>query len=162
MRPAGPKLTLLFNKQVELGRIVHDMLAHTFSPKKTKVATPRRDTWTDVSLNELNSRLVSWHESLPNDMRWKKWFAASSDVLQPNVSALQYVGSFCVARLVFGVTKVESLTMTQCLIPQHKNLFELAVHSPQYWPALYHICRDGRQEGAIGSPGSLRCVCLVS
>ncbi|CAK7234996.1 hypothetical protein SBRCBS47491_009140 [Sporothrix bragantina] len=87
MRPAGPKLTLLFNKQVELGRIIHDMLAHTFSPKKTRIASTRRDTWTDVSLNELNSRLVSWHESLPNDMRWKKWFAAS-DVLQPNVSVL--------------------------------------------------------------------------
>ncbi|KXH27477.1 fungal specific transcription factor domain-containing protein [Colletotrichum salicis] len=48
MRLAGPKLTLLFNQQIEL---------------------------------------VAWHEALPTNTRWKKWFT-NKDILQPNVSIL--------------------------------------------------------------------------
>ncbi|KAK1448045.1 fungal specific transcription factor domain-containing protein [Colletotrichum cuscutae] len=85
MRPAGPKLTLLFNQQIELARIVHDMLSQTFVPKKMKDPAARR--WNEVSLNKLNARLVAWHEALPTNMRWKKWFT-NKDILQPNVSIL--------------------------------------------------------------------------
>ncbi|KAK1454993.1 fungal specific transcription factor domain-containing protein [Colletotrichum melonis] len=85
MRPAGPKLTLLFNQQIELARIVHDMLSQTFAPKKMKDPAARR--WNEVSLNKLNARLVAWHEALPTNMRWKKWFT-NKDILQPNVSIL--------------------------------------------------------------------------
>ncbi|KZL84084.1 transcription factor, partial [Colletotrichum incanum] len=83
--PAGPKLTLLFNQQVELARIVHDMLSQTFAPKKMKDPTARR--WNEVSLNKLNARLLAWHEALPTDMRWKNWIT-NKDVLQPNLAIL--------------------------------------------------------------------------
>ena len=82
----GPKLTLLFNQQVELGRIIHDMLSNTFTPRKEKKPKTRR--WTEVSVNKLNARLISWHEALPLDMRLKKWFT-NKDVLYPNVAVLQ-------------------------------------------------------------------------
>ncbi|KAF9869953.1 transcription factor [Colletotrichum karsti] len=86
VRPAGPKLTLLFNQQIELARIIHDMLSTTFAPKKKNDSHARR--WTEVSLNKLNARLVAWHEALPTNMRWKKWFT-NKDNLQPNVAILQ-------------------------------------------------------------------------
>ncbi|KAE9580611.1 hypothetical protein CGMCC3_g3373 [Colletotrichum fructicola] len=69
VRPAGPKLTLLFNQQIE---------------KKTDAHARR---WTEVSLNKLNARLVAWHEALPTNMRWKKWFT-KKDNLQVNVAIL--------------------------------------------------------------------------
>ena len=86
IRPAGPKLTLLFNQQVELGRIIHDMLANVFAPKRKGAAKSKR--WTTAALQQLNARLLSWHEALPADMRWKKWFT-NRDRLQPNVAVLQ-------------------------------------------------------------------------
>ncbi|KAF4422836.1 putative transcriptional regulatory protein [Colletotrichum fructicola] len=85
VRPAGPKLTLLFNQQIELARIIHDMLSTTFAPRKKTDAHARR--WTEVSLNKLNARLVAWHEALPTNMRWKKWFT-KKDNLQVNVAIL--------------------------------------------------------------------------
>ncbi|KAK2774479.1 transcription factor [Colletotrichum kahawae] len=85
VRPAGPKLTLLFNQQIELARIIHDMLSTTFAPRKKTDAHARR--WTEVSLNKLNARLVAWHEALPTNMRWKKWFT-NKDNLQVNVAIL--------------------------------------------------------------------------
>ncbi|KAK1848628.1 transcription factor [Colletotrichum chrysophilum] len=85
VRPAGPKLTLLFNQQIELARIIHDMLSTTFAPRKKTDAHARR--WTEVSLNKLNARLVAWHEALPTNMRWKKWFTNKNN-LQVNVAIL--------------------------------------------------------------------------
>ncbi|OTA59696.1 hypothetical protein K449DRAFT_385014 [Hypoxylon sp. EC38] len=85
IRPAGPKLTLLFNQQVELGRIIHDMLANVFAPKRKGSANSKR--WTTTALQQLNARLLSWHEALPADMRWKKWFT-NKDRLQTNVTVL--------------------------------------------------------------------------
>ncbi|KAL0935437.1 transcription factor [Colletotrichum truncatum] len=85
LRPAGPKLTLVFNQQIELARIIHDMLSTTFAPKKKNDVHSRK--WTEVSLNKLNARLVAWHEALPADMRWKKWFT-NKDVLHPSVALL--------------------------------------------------------------------------
>ncbi|KAF6818769.1 transcription factor [Colletotrichum sojae] len=87
MRPDGdgPGLTPVFNQEIELARIIHDMLSTTFAPKKQKDAKARR--WTEISLNKLNARLVAWHEALPADMRWKKWWT-NKDVLQPNVAIL--------------------------------------------------------------------------
>ncbi|KAI0113096.1 fungal-specific transcription factor domain-containing protein [Daldinia grandis] len=86
VRPAGPKLTLLFNQQVDLGRIIHDILSNVFSPKGKGFTKSKR--WTTTVLQQLNARLLSWHEALPADMRWKKWFT-NRDRLQPNVTVLQ-------------------------------------------------------------------------
>ncbi|KAL1857413.1 hypothetical protein Daus18300_010386 [Diaporthe australafricana] len=76
--PAGPKMSSLLYQQVELGRIIHDILSTTFAPKRKERSKARR--WTKVSLNNLNARLVAWHEALPTEMRWKKWLTAKDSV----------------------------------------------------------------------------------
>lgn len=86
-RTAGPNLTSLLHQQVELGRIIHDILATTFVPKRNDQSKARR--WTNVLLNKLNARLVAWHEALPNEMRWKKWLTAKDNLL-PDICMLQY------------------------------------------------------------------------
>ncbi|KAI1416412.1 hypothetical protein F5Y13DRAFT_153883 [Hypoxylon sp. FL1857] len=62
------------------------MLANVFAPKCKDAASSRR--WTTTALQQLNARLLSWHEALPADMRWKKWFT-NKDRLQTNVTVLQ-------------------------------------------------------------------------
>lgn len=84
---AGPDPTSLLHQQVELGRIIHDILATTFVPKRNEQSKARR--WTNVLLNKLNARLVAWHEALPNEMRWKKWLTAKDNLL-PDICMLQY------------------------------------------------------------------------
>lgn len=84
---AGPSPTSLLHQQVELGRIIHDILGTTFVPKRNEQSKTRR--WTNVLLNKLNGRLVAWHEGLPNDMRWKKWLTAKDNLL-PDICMLQY------------------------------------------------------------------------
>lgn len=84
---AGPSPTSLLHQQVELGRIIHDILGTTFVPKRNEQSKARR--WTNVLLNKLNARLVAWHEGLPNDMRWKKWLTAKDNLL-PDICMLQY------------------------------------------------------------------------
>ncbi|KAJ0124344.1 transcriptional regulatory protein [Diaporthe amygdali] len=84
-RPAGPSLSSLFHQQVELGRIIHDILSTTFAPRRKEGSKTRR--WTKISLNKLNARLVAWHEALPNEMRWKKWLTAKDNLL-PDVTVL--------------------------------------------------------------------------
>lgn len=83
----GPNITSLLLQQVELGRIIDDILCTTFVPKKNEQSKARR--WTTVLLNKLNARLVAWHEALPNDMRWKKWLTAKDNLLA-DIAVLQY------------------------------------------------------------------------
>ncbi|KAK6956886.1 hypothetical protein Daesc_002168 [Daldinia eschscholtzii] len=61
------------------------MLSNVFSPKVKGATKSKR--WTTSVLQQLNARLISWHEALPMDMRWKKWFT-NRDRLQPNVTVL--------------------------------------------------------------------------
>lgn len=86
-KTAGPNLTSILHQQVELGRIIDDILSTTFVPKKNEQTKARR--WTSVLLNKLNARLVAWHEALPNDMRWRKWLTAKDNLL-PDIAMLQY------------------------------------------------------------------------
>lgn len=86
-RPAGPNLTSMLHQQVELGRIIHDILATTFVPQRNEQTKARR--WTNVLLNKLNARLVAWHEALPKEMRWKKWLTAKDNLL-PDICMVQY------------------------------------------------------------------------
>ncbi|KAI1380513.1 hypothetical protein F4677DRAFT_261754 [Hypoxylon crocopeplum] len=109
VRPAGPKLALLFNQQVELGRIIHDMLSNVFAPKRKSALKSKR--WTTAALQQLNARLLAWHEALPSDMRWKKWFT-NKDRLQPNVAVLHtlYHSTRICLNLPF-ITTIESHTL---------------------------------------------------
>lgn len=86
-RSTAPSQTSLLHQQVELGRIIHDILSTTFVPKRNEQSKARR--WTNVLLNKLNARLVAWHEALPNEMRWKKWLTAKDNLL-PDIAMLQY------------------------------------------------------------------------
>lgn len=86
-RAAAPNHTSLLHQQVELGRIIHDILSTTFVPKRNEQSKTRR--WTNVLLNKLNARLVAWHEALPSEMRWKKWLTAKDNLL-PDTAMLQY------------------------------------------------------------------------
>lgn len=109
-RTAGPNLASLLHQQVELGRIIHDILATTFVPKRNEKSKARR--WTNVLLNKLNARLVAWHEALPSDMRWKKWLTAKDNLL-PEICMLQYdkprVRSYCLM-LTFYFRKAPCIT----------------------------------------------------
>ncbi|XXG95528.1 hypothetical protein Hte_001792 [Hypoxylon texense] len=111
IRPAGPKLALLFNQQVELGRIIHDMLSNVFAPKRKNATKSKR--WTTAILQQLNARLLAWHEALPGDMRWKKWFT-NKDRLQPNVTVLHtlYHSTRICLNLPF-ITTIEPHTLHQ-------------------------------------------------
>ncbi|KAG8164038.1 hypothetical protein KVR01_005956 [Diaporthe batatas] len=84
-RTAAPNHTSLLHQQVELGRIIHDILSTTFVPKRNEQSKARR--WTNVLLNQLNARLLAWHETLPSDMRWKKWVTAKENLL-PDIAML--------------------------------------------------------------------------
>lgn len=86
-RAAAPNHTSLLHQQVELGRIIHDILSTTFAPKRGEQSKARR--WTNVLLNKLNARLLAWHEALPSEMRWKKWLTAKDNLL-PEIAMLQY------------------------------------------------------------------------
>lgn len=105
-RTAGPNLASLLQQQVELGRIIHDILATTFVPKRNDKSKARR--WTNVLLNKLNARLVAWHEALPNDMRWKKWLTAK-DTLLPEICMLHtlYHNTRICLNLPFLVSSIE-------------------------------------------------------
>jgi len=81
--PVVPRLTLVFNQLVALGYTIQELLSRMFAPRDNE--SPQ---WTEISLNEMNAKLESWHERLPNDMRWKQW-ASPADLVKPNVSVLQ-------------------------------------------------------------------------
>ncbi|KAK7710258.1 hypothetical protein SLS64_005842 [Diaporthe eres] len=94
------------SQQVELGRIIHDILGTTFVPKRNEKSKARR--WTNVLLNKLNARLVAWHEALPNDMRWKKWLTAKDNLL-PDICMLHtlYHNTRICLNLPFLVSSIE-------------------------------------------------------
>ncbi|KAJ0318095.1 hypothetical protein COL5a_010843 [Colletotrichum fioriniae] len=107
---------------------VHDMLSQTFAPKKMKDPAARR--WNEVSLNKLNARLVAWHEALPTNMRWKKWFT-NKDILQPNVSILHmfYHSTRICLNLPF-LASVRHIPSTAELVDNDDDTPETASNNP--------------------------------
>jgi hypothetical protein len=83
----APSSASVLNKEIELGRIIQDMLSQTLSPKRMAPGGSKR--WAEISLNQLNARLCSWHNTLPGEMRWDRW-GSSFDVVHPSIAALQY------------------------------------------------------------------------
>ncbi|KAJ9150331.1 Fungal specific transcription factor domain-containing protein [Pleurostoma richardsiae] len=147
-RPAGPKLTHLFNQQVEIGRIIHDMLANTFAPRGKKNPKPR--AWTEVSLNKLNARLIAWHEALPTAMRWKKWWT-SKDVLHPNVAVLHtlYHSTRICLNLPF-ITSITSSAPADSSGPakQFSGLFQVCASSTE---AIVAVMQRFKSQYTLGN-----------
>jgi hypothetical protein len=83
----APNSLSVLKRQIDLGRIIEDMLSQTLPPKKMTPGGSKR--WAEISLNRLNARLCSWHNALPGDMRWDRW-GSSFDVVHPSIASLQY------------------------------------------------------------------------
>jgi hypothetical protein len=83
----APNSLSVLKRQIDLGRIIEDMLSQTLPPKKMAPGGSKR--WAEISLNRLNARLCSWHNALPGDMRWDRW-GSSFDVVHPSIASLQY------------------------------------------------------------------------
>jgi hypothetical protein len=82
--PVHPRLTDVFNKQIEIGQIIREGLRVVYSPARGA------DQWPEVALNEVNARLARFKDSLPAEMRLKEW-SAMSEPIQPQLAALQCV-----------------------------------------------------------------------
>jgi hypothetical protein len=70
------------NKQIQLGYIIENVLSTT----STSASGSKR--WMEISLNDLNAKLWSWHDSLSSDQRWDRW-GSRFDAVHPSVAALQ-------------------------------------------------------------------------
>ena len=76
-------LVLTFREQIRLSRTVETMLTKLFSPT-TKLTTAGRRSCVEA----LNLNLHRWQASLPSNVQWNRWEAASAP-LNPSVAALQ-------------------------------------------------------------------------
>jgi len=83
---ASPDSTSILNKQIELGRIIEELLSQTFAPNRR--AHRRSGSWMENSVNKLNAKFLSWQDSLPGEMRWDRW-GSSCDAVHSSVASLQ-------------------------------------------------------------------------
>ncbi|KFY26563.1 hypothetical protein V493_04018 [Pseudogymnoascus sp. VKM F-4281 (FW-2241)] len=74
-------------KQMELSKIIHDMLIPRDFSSKGAAQQPTTSRWTEVAIGELNTRLWGWHSSLPGELRWNRW-GSCSDAVIPSIAAL--------------------------------------------------------------------------
>jgi len=88
--PVTPKYALVFNQQVELCRIIQELLS---SLAYSQGQIFGENQWTAPLMKEMNTRLEKWHESLPSNMIWDN-SATYADKVQPNVYSLKYVFPF--------------------------------------------------------------------
>ncbi|KAI1847281.1 hypothetical protein JX265_013994 [Neoarthrinium moseri] len=78
--PVTPRLADVFNKQVEVSRIVRQGLNAIHSSRQAP-------DWADVAINEIVTRLVRFKDQLPPLMRLREWMSFSEPV-QPHLAAL--------------------------------------------------------------------------
>ncbi|KFY29643.1 hypothetical protein V494_08580 [Pseudogymnoascus sp. VKM F-4513 (FW-928)] len=74
-------------KQMELSKIIHDMLLPRDFSSKGPAQQPATRRWTEVAISELNTRLWGWHSTLPGELRWNRW-GSCSDAVIPSIAAL--------------------------------------------------------------------------
>lgn len=74
-------------KQMELCKIIHDMLVPRDFLRGGSAQHPATQRWTEVAVNELNTRLWGWHSTLPGELRWNRW-GSCSDTIMPGIAAL--------------------------------------------------------------------------
>lgn len=79
---------LILNKQQELANIIEDLLSQDLSGRWCP--SPGSSRSVEISLNDLNARLLGWHNSLPSYLRWDIWGSGFGDIEQ-NIAELQYV-----------------------------------------------------------------------
>ncbi len=65
----------ILKKQVELARIIQDVMTVVLDSKHSH--TKR---WLKTSLTQLNARLCGWHDSLPGELRWKRWGSCFEEI----------------------------------------------------------------------------------
>ena len=80
--------SLLGFKGVELHEIINGLGFQRDLPKSCETAQYQSQHWVDVTVNELNAKLLRWHSTLPGELRWNRW-GSSSEVVNPRVAALQ-------------------------------------------------------------------------
>lgn len=76
-------LVLTLREQIRLSRTIETMLTKLFSPTTKLTLTSRRSC-----VEALNLNLHRWQASLPANVQWNRWEAASAP-LNPSVAALQ-------------------------------------------------------------------------
>ncbi|KIX97485.1 uncharacterized protein Z520_06937 [Fonsecaea multimorphosa CBS 102226] len=79
--------TLLLTKQAELGKIITDIQLQVHSKRKLRHLS---EYWHQALYNKLNSRLWSWHDSLPGDMRWSRW-SSNLEEVEPSLANLHMI-----------------------------------------------------------------------
>ncbi|OBT98176.1 hypothetical protein VE01_03713 [Pseudogymnoascus verrucosus] len=77
-------------KQMELFKIIHDILLPRDFSSKGSAQQPTTRRWTEVAISELNTRLWGWHSTLPGELRWNRW-GSCSDAVIPSIAALHMV-----------------------------------------------------------------------
>jgi hypothetical protein len=85
--PVTPKLADVFNKQVEISKVIRKGLfaIHSLGQLVT-------DEWAEIFLNEIDATFTRFKGILLPEMRLKQW-TYLSEPIQPHLAALQYVHS---------------------------------------------------------------------
>ena len=73
----------MFNKQIELGRIVDKGMALIYSPQRAKTQEGAL-----IALDQINAELSKFKEDLPFDMRLKQW-STLTETVPIHVAVLQ-------------------------------------------------------------------------
>ncbi len=72
-----------FKEQIRLTKIIEKMLS-----KLIAVISKLDSLSQEACLEYLNFELCSWHDSLPEDVKWNRWASASHSVI-PCIATLQ-------------------------------------------------------------------------
>ncbi|KAH8886295.1 hypothetical protein GQ53DRAFT_769525 [Thozetella sp. PMI_491] len=80
--PVIPRITPVFNKQIEIGYIIQEGLSILYSP-----SSDINSQWAAIALNEVEVKLSRFVENLPTEMRLKEWTSLSEPV-QPHLASL--------------------------------------------------------------------------
>jgi hypothetical protein len=82
--PVLPRLTDVFNKQIEICQVIREGLRVVYSPTGRGSAYQ----WPEIALNEIHAKLARFKDNLPAEMRLKEW-TTMSETIQPHLAVLQ-------------------------------------------------------------------------
>ncbi|KAJ3549669.1 hypothetical protein NM208_g386 [Fusarium decemcellulare] len=102
-----------FQKQVELSRVIEQMLGTISSSRKTQDSRAYQ-----TSLDNLNLEMSRWQTSLPDCAKWNKW-EATSTLLIPSVAALHLLFHGTRIAMNFDVAALEMSTLAQQKFRDH-------------------------------------------
>jgi hypothetical protein len=90
---AGTSPPSISKQQTDLTVIIQDMLSQQSSSATGASRKNSSQRWTEVFINELNTRFWRWLNTLPASCRWNRW-GSNMDPVYPNIAALQFVSLF--------------------------------------------------------------------